>query len=195
MDKSPDLQLQFFFPTVIGHSYHDKLRDKLLPVVKKVLADDSLLTNEWGYKNTYNGSNGLQNRPEFAELASFLKQQSYNYLTTLGYESRDEMFPNIFVSEMQNGDYHDRHCHPGATVSGVFYLDIPPDSANILFYDPRNFRDARSTVTKKQTNDITSDMAVFAPTNGMLLIWESWMHHQVDINKSKEGRITIVFNA
>lgn len=186
--------LQFFFPTVIGHSYEQDLAEKTLPAVKTALADESLLTNQWGYKNTYTTSKGLEILPQFEEVAKFIELKSYAYLQSIGYEPKQDLSVNIFVSGMEEGDWHDRHCHPGAILSGVFYLECPEGSSNIIFYDPRTFRDSRSTLIAIKDSEITSDSAVFKPSNGLFLIWESWIHHQVTHNKSKTPRVTLVFN-
>ena len=186
--------LQFFFPTVIGHSYEHDLRDKIFPVVQQTLADKNLLTNEWGYKNTYTDDIGLETRPEYQEVADFIKQKGQDYLTMLGWKAKKDLSVNIFVSGMEKGDRHDRHCHPGALLSGVFYLECPKGSSDIIFFDPRSHHDHRSGLTRIDTNDITSDMSKFPPTNGLFLIWESWIHHQVTVNESETTRTTLVFN-
>lgn len=187
------INLQLYFPTVIGNSYQHELRDELLPIVKDILADDDNITNEWGYKNTYNGHQGLEKLSEMTVFTDFIKEAGSNYLQQLGYEDCP-LDPVVFASEMHKGDSHDRHCHPGALLSGVFYLDCPTGSSDIMFFDPRNFRDVRA-LSRVDTNIFTSDSAIYSPEDGLFLIWESWIHHQVSVNNSDTGRITLVFNA
>ena len=187
------MELNYYFPTVIGRFYKPKLRDKMLPLVKEVLKDEKILTYEWGYKNTYNVK-GLEELPEFKDFSNFLKQIGYDYLNKLGYSSRGELVPNIFASGMESGDSHPRHAHPGSELSGVFYLDCPEGSSDILFHDSRIIHDCRSTLRKEKENIITSNSINISPQNGLFLIWESWINHEVLLNKSNSPRTTLVFN-
>ena len=186
------MKLNYIFPTIIGQFYEPKLRDQLLPHVKRVLNNKKLLTYEWGYKNTY--GKGLEEIPEFDEFSKFLTRISSDYLNNLGYSCKEELKAEIFASGMENGDLHGIHTHPGAELSGVFYLDCPEGSSDLMFHDPRNFRDYRATFNVEQSNDITSSIVRIKPKNGMFLIWESWIRHEVLKNRSNSPRTTLVFN-
>ena len=35
------------------------------------------------------------------------------------------------------GSHNSAHMHPGAEISGVFYISVPPESGRIVFRDPR----------------------------------------------------------
>tara|TARA_X000000950_G_C13773578_1_gene602021 strand:- start:581 stop:1150 length:570 start_codon:yes stop_codon:yes gene_type:complete len=185
------MTLHYIFPTVIGQFDNPELRDHLLPHAKKVLNNKKLLTYQWGYKNTYGKS--LKEIPEFNEFSEFLKVISSQYLNDLGYSCKKELKPEIFVSGMEDGDLHGIHSHPGAELSGVFYLDCPEGSSDIVFYDPRNFRDIKGYEIEKY-NEITSGAFIIKPKNGMFLIWESWIRHEVLRNSSSSPRTTLVFN-
>ena len=190
--KETDLKIQQYFPTVIGNKFNVELRNKMLPIVKDILNSERL-TYEWGYKNTYSHTTGLEELPEMAEFVDYIKNVCEEYLLLLGYQSYD-IKPNIFASEMHKGDSHSRHAHPNSTLSGVFYLDMPQGSSDIVFYDPRPFRDVKS-LPRTEENIINASAAICSPENGMLLIWESWLNHEVLANQSETGRITLVFNA
>jgi hypothetical protein len=46
----------------------------------------------------------------------------------------------------------------------------------------------------KLENSTNWERVHFVPEEGLLLIWESWLDHEVPKNNSKNGRITMVFN-
>jgi uncharacterized protein (TIGR02466 family) len=187
------MHVDYFFPTGITSLKNTELATQMLPVAKKYLADPDLITNTWGYKNTYTADSGISNFDDIAPFKDFIKQVGYSHLTTLGYDVTNLEFSiQIFVSEMIEGDSHALHGHPNSLLSGVFYLRVPEGSAPILFDDPRPFRKFLSL--PKLTNSTNWERIHFVPEDGLLLIWESWLEHEVPRNFSKEGRITMVFN-
>ena len=190
------MELNYYFPTVIGRSYEHKLRDKLFPIVKKILTDEDLLTNPWGYANTYRGPHkkGLERFPEFEEFSNFLVKKSYEYLKQIGYKPLVKLKPNIFASGIGYGEFHGRHCHPMTTLTGVFYLDCPEGSSDCIFYDSRTFHDSRTTLLPVENDKHSQRQFSIPAENGLFLMWESWLHHEVPVNKSISPRTTLVFH-
>ena len=98
------------------------------------------------------------------------------------------------------GDHHGPHNHPRSTMSGTYYVQVPPDQeriedmlakpACISFYDPRT---AANMVTVGTEPDARYAHTV-QPSAGMLLMWPSPLQHQVHPNLSDEQRISISFN-
>ena len=95
------MHIDYFFPTSISSSKNVELSTQMLSVAKKYLADNSLITNTWGYKNTYSADGGLSNFDDIAPFRNFLEKTGYDYLTAIGYDVSDLKFSTqIFVSEM-----------------------------------------------------------------------------------------------
>lgn len=188
------MNIQLFFPTVICSILNEGLAEEMLPIAKKYLNDETLLTNAWGYKNTYSSSAGIEHNSDFLDFINVIKNYAEDYLKTIGYNlSKSDFQIHIFTSEMKAGDRHNIHTHQNCILSGVFYLQVPEGSSCIKFYDPRPFRKFISYPILKDT-EITCDNVIFTPEKGLLLLWESWIEHEVLTNSSQEGRITLVFN-
>lgn len=187
------MHIDYFFPTSIFSLKNTELSTQILPIAKKYLADESFITNTWGYKNTYSADGGLSNFEDIIPIRNFIEQTGYKYLTAIGYDVDDLKFSTqIFVSEMVAGDCHALHAHPNSLLSGVFYLQVPEGSAPILFDDPRPFR--KFVALPTSNNSTNWGRIHFVPEDGLLLMWESWLEHEVPKNNSKAGRITLVFN-
>ena len=187
------MHLDYFFPTSISSLKNTDWSTQMLQVAKKYLADSSFITNTWGYKNTYTADSGLSNFDDIAPFRNFVERTGYEYLTAIGYDVTNLKFSTqIFVSEMTAGDCHASHSHPNSLLSGVFYLQVPEGSAPILFDDPRPFR--KFVALPKLENSTNWERIHFVPEDGLFLIWESWLEHEVPKNNSKDGRITMVFN-
>jgi uncharacterized protein (TIGR02466 family) len=188
------MSIEYFFPTGIESRIETELADKMLPVAKKLLADEKLLTNTWGYKNTFTVGVGIEQYDITQPFVEFIHKAGKEYLTNLGYDSSDiEFTTQVFVSEMTDGDGHGPHTHPNSLLSGLLYLQVPVNSANIIFADPRPSRNFVS-LPKLGSAKTNWDSVYIEPTVGLFLIWESWLSHHVPTNRSKEGRITMVFN-
>jgi uncharacterized protein (TIGR02466 family) len=185
-----------FFPTSIGSILDKEFALNLLPIVKNILSNKNLLSNTWGYKNTYTKDKGLETHKELESFRDYIIEIGHTYLKNIGYDSSGLDFnTQIFASEMFEGDYHPRHSHPNSFLSGVFYLDVPDGSSPLLFYDPRPFRDFVELPRISHDISLSWDRVFYQPENGLLLIWESWLSHEVIKNTNKNsGRITLVFN-
>ena len=189
-----------FFPTAIESSLELDLAEKLLPVAKKYLSDESFLTNTWNYKNTYDPRNELSRMPDIIPFADFIRNKAHSFLYNCGYDTSDMDFNvQLFFSEMFDGDFHERHTHPNCLLSGLLYLQVPENSAPLALYDPKPHRKFSTYNTLKNAIDVSNPEVSFDtlhiyPEAGTFLMWESWLEHEVLINKSVEGRITAVFN-
>jgi uncharacterized protein (TIGR02466 family) len=179
------------FPTVIATETSTELAKLMLPVARKYLDNKELVTNTWGYKNTYNVDLGLEQFDDLKPFINAIVKLGNEFLEGLGYDStKINLHPHIFVSEMFENDYHTRHAHAGSLLSGILYLQVPTGSSPIVFTDPRPHRDFLCLPKKGKS----SDQIFITPVEGLMLIWESWLNHEVPKNASKDGRITMVFN-
>lgn len=89
---------------------------------------------------------------------------------------------HAWATVTSNGSYHLSHTHPASLVSGVYYVDVPADAGPILFRDPRGPRppfDAPLTIH---------------PRSGELLLFPSWLSHEVAPTPGAAPRISIAFN-
>lgn len=89
------------------------------------------------------------------------------------------------------------HDHPGFQWSGVLYISIPSDitesAGQIEFLDPRNSVYNTAGQIPSLQNYFASNVKI-KPTNGMIIIFPSYLRHWVYPNTSKEERISIAFN-
>ncbi|HEX3754644.1 MAG TPA: TIGR02466 family protein, partial [Rhizomicrobium sp.] len=87
------------------------------------------------------------------------------------------------------------HVHPGANISGVYYVAAPPgaleagsDDGKISFYDPRpraNMNQLSYQITRHRQ----------APMPGDMFVFPSWLEHSVAPFKGPGERLCIAFNA
>ena len=83
------------------------------------------------------------------------------------------------------------HNHFNSMYSGIFYINTPKNSGNIMFED---FRDKRYNLEPNEHNDYNSHAYMFEPKPGMLILFPSEVHHKILKNNSNEDRYSIAFN-
>jgi uncharacterized protein (TIGR02466 family) len=187
------MSIDYYFPTAIYSEKLILLSHELLPIVNQYLNNNKMLTNHWGYKTTFKVDHGLENFQNIEIFNQLIQEKGRLFLNNLGYNTDGLNFTlQIFASNMTVNDYHAVHSHPNSLLSGIFYLDVEESSSPIIFHDPRPFRKFVALPRKNETTASYEKIA-YVPENGLLLIWESWLEHEVPKNNSK-NRITLVFN-
>ena len=86
-----------------------------------------------------------------------------------------------------------RHIHSNNFISAAYYVKAPEDSGEIVFYDPRAANEIRSPIINTP-NKLNSNTFSVSPQEGLLVLFPSYLHHSVNINKSTKERIVISFN-
>lgn len=170
---------------------------KLLPLVLKHLEDEKI-NKERFFKGrtTYDTHINLANDSNFYNFVDFLKQNAKIFLEDLGYcyETLSKKFdPFIFATELNYGSYQERHIH-AYKLSGILYLKVPEGSAPIQFNDPVITREFENWPIKNPKNPNTFLTVNYKPQVGSMLMWPSWLYHEVLTHTVKDSRIGLVFN-
>ena len=89
--------------------------------------------------------------------------------------------------------FNTSHNHPGSYLSAAYYVKAPKDCGNIHFFDPNEIKKFNSPSIENLTELSTSGFSI-KPEEGNLLIFPSYLYHDVGKNLSDEDRIVISFN-
>lgn len=130
-------------------------------------------------------------------LLDYINNAVREYLDLIGFDPRCFVEVTSWLQFNQPGSYFVRHDHYGALVSGVLYLQVPKDSGDILFHNPIEARRVSNTFferVKKEDNQYNFSHIKYTPVVGEMLIFESWLQHTVEQNKSDDNRISVSFN-
>jgi len=185
------LELNSFFATPVARLHEPIMAASLLKTARQILDDRDNLTNPWGYDCTY--GTRIETHPDLDTFKSWTYNVANKFFNEIGFDSSLVSFtPEIFLSEIFEGEYHPKHTHPNSKVSGILYLQTPPGSAKLRLHDPRPFRDF---VDYPRLNDKDYDFIDLEVQAGVGYVWPAWVAHEVLVNKSGDkGRIAIVFN-
>tara|TARA_R110000803_G_scaffold3170_1_gene10745 strand:- start:247 stop:792 length:546 start_codon:yes stop_codon:yes gene_type:complete len=128
-------------------------------------------------RNGWQSKSDLHLNEVFFPLVKILNQKIQLYTG-----SPNSFLRDMWVNISPHGSYNEIHCHNTSEIninySGVLYLKCPPNSGNIIFYNPLNIY-LRTPIT---------------PSENFLLFFNDRLPHSVEPNLSQEDRISIAFN-
>jgi uncharacterized protein (TIGR02466 family) len=98
---------------------------------------------------------------------------------------------NVFEPGAQEG----QHTHDGSLLSASYYVEAPDNCGCIVFPDPIGARRTYREFTHTAGQEILTRTHIgVEPKPGRLVMFESWVPHSVQCNKSDKPRISIAVN-
>ena len=89
---------------------------------------------------------------------------------------------------------HSGHLHPLSTVSGSYYVQVPAGAPGIKFEDPRLERFMAAPPRLASARPQNRPWFMLPAEAGNVVLFESWLRHEVPPNPSAAERISISFN-
>ena len=177
------------------------LIDALSHSIHSLAEDDSAgrrWSREHGYKGytSYASLNDLPRRdPAFADLRRLLDKHAQAFVRDLAFDlDRKLRLDSLWVNALKGGGHHAAHIHPHSILSGTFYIEVPAGSGDIRFEDPRLAMMMAAPVRQANAPDELRPFISVAPRPGQLLMWESWLRHEVRPGSARETRLSVSFN-
>ena len=151
--------------------------------------------NYRGY-TSYGSLNDLPQRlPEFAELKKHLDRHALAYARALNFDlARKPRLDTMWVNILKPGGGHTGHIHPHAFLSGTVYVEVPDGASALKLEDPRLPMMMARPAVHAEAPETEKPFVYLAPRAGTVLMWESWLRHEVPTNAAKSERISISFN-
>ena len=166
------------------------------------LAEDDAAGRRWsrecGYAGytSYASLNDLPKRdPDFAELARLLKPHVAAFTGELALKlDKPLRLDSLWVNALPVQGSHRAHLHPHSVVSGTFYVEVPKGSGAIRFEDPRLPMMMASPPRMNGAPEELRTLVTIDPRPCLLLLWESWLRHEVLAGRGRGDRLSISFN-
>ncbi len=101
---------------------------------------------------------------------------------------------DCWVNIMPPSASHSLHLHPLSFISGTYYVATPKGVPGLKFEDPRldRFMAAPPRLPKARRANLTH--VTYPALAGNLVLFESWLRHEVAQNRVDAERISISFN-
>lgn len=101
---------------------------------------------------------------------------------------------SCWINIMPTDVIHTMHIHPLSVISGTYYVQAPKGCSAIKFEDPRLECFMASPPRKHDAKIHNQRYHSIAPQEGHVVLFESWMRHEVPKNDAHKERISISFN-
>ncbi|MGE0762683.1 MAG: TIGR02466 family protein [Bdellovibrionales bacterium] len=101
---------------------------------------------------------------------------------------------DCWINVMPNLVHHGLHLHPQSLISGTYYVQLPKGSGALKFEDPRLGLFMAAPPRKAKAAPETRAFYSIQPKVGQVVLWESWLRHEVTANRGTSERISISFN-
>ena len=167
------------------------------------IAQEDEAGKKWCEDNNYPGytsyaslSDLTWRSPIFLDLKKLLDLHIERFSAELDFnlESRDLKLEDIWINILAEGGNHSAHLHPNSVISGTIYISMPPKTSAIKFEDPKLPMMMAAPSRIVNAKEYLKPFIYINPLVGQILLWESWLRHEVPTNMSSEERISISFN-
>ena len=153
--------------------------------------------NGYGGYTSYASLDDLPRRASaFAELKRRLDRHAKAYARALHLDlGRGRLvLEAMWVNVLKPGAGHSGHIHPLSVISGTVYVATPPGSSALKLEDPRLPLMMAAPPRDKDAPEGLRPFVYVTPEAGDVLMWESWLRHEVPANRAKSPRVSISFN-
>lgn len=172
-----------------------------------MLAMDMSLEDEagqrWCEKHGYPGYTSFSSQhdlpdrfPAFGKLERIIARHATSFAKELHWDMRGlkPVCDSFWVNVMPEGGSHTSHIHRNSVISGTYYVTVPDGAGPIVFEDPRLPLLMAAPPQARSAPAHMRDHVTEMPKPGSLLLWESWLRHEVPLNRAAGNRISVSFN-
>ena len=176
--------------------------DDLLHSCRSIAADDAAgqaWSKEKGYRGytSYASLNDLPKRdPSMAALKAVLDKHAAAFAKALNLDlgGRKLKLDSLWINVLEPGGAHSGHIHPHSVLSGTYYVDVPPGASALKLEDPRLPLMMAAPTRRADAPEEERTFVYVEPKAGDVLMWESFVRHEVPANGAKRARVSISFN-
>jgi uncharacterized protein (TIGR02466 family) len=169
----------------------------------RAIAAEDTAGQAWCRKHQYAGYTSYASLADLAwrdpvmgDLVRHLDKHVAKFADVQGYDlgGRRLVLDSLWINILEPGGFHSGHIHPNSVVSGTYYVALPKGAPGLKFEDPKL---PQMMSTPKRRDDVDPAKRAFVeltPEPGQLLLWESYLRHEVPPSRARSERISISFN-
>ncbi|MEH6836482.1 MULTISPECIES: 2OG-Fe(II) oxygenase family protein [Falsihalocynthiibacter] len=167
------------------------------------IAEDDEAGQQWCEDNDFPGYTSYASLtdlgwrfPIFEDLVKALDKHVAAFVKDLEFDldGKEVVLDNIWINILPQGGIHTSHIHPHSIVSGTTYVTMPEGASAIKFEDPRSQMMMAAPTRIANARPEMRNFTYIKPEVSDVLLWESWLRHEVPMNMTEEERISVSFN-
>lgn len=101
---------------------------------------------------------------------------------------------DLWINILPEGGLHTSHIHPLSVISGTTYVAMPGGTSALKLEDPRHAMMMAAPPRRPDAPEAMQPFVYIKPEVGEVLMWESWLRHEVPMNMAEDDRISVSFN-
>ena len=167
------------------------------------IAEDDAAGQAWCEENGYPGYTSYASLtdlpwrfPVFEALKTALDAHVAAFAEALAFDlgGKALQLEDIWINILPEGGMHSGHLHPHSVISGTTYVAMPAGTSALKLEDPRLPMMMAAPTRLKDAPEALRPFVYVAPEVGDVLLWESWLRHEVPMNMAEDERISVSFN-
>lgn len=167
------------------------------------IAEDDEAGQDWCEANGYPGYTSYASLddlpwrfPIFGDLEKALDKHVAAFCDDLGFDLQGKKLKcnALWINILPEGGTHASHIHPHSVISGTTYVAMPEGTSALKLEDPRLPMMMMAPVVRKNAGQEFQRFVYVKPSVGDVLLWESWLRHEVPMNMAEDERISVSFN-
>ncbi len=182
------------FPTCVWKiqltpEFRQRVNSKILQIIKQIKPDLAKIPAGGSWQSGHD----LHNSEQFVDLLSCIQSTAQTALRFLKIGQNEIEITGCWANINASGASHAIHSHPNNFLSGIYYVHTHSGAESVNFHDPR----PQTGIIRPPVTELTSqntDQVLLTVSDGMLLMFPSYLAHSVAPNESDTLRISISFN-
>ena len=167
------------------------------------IAEDDEAGQAWCDENEFPGYTSYASLTDlpwrfsiFQEVVDCLDKHVAAFAEELAFDldGRDLVLEDIWINILPEGGIHTSHIHPHSVISGTTYVKMPEGASALKLEDPRAQMMMAAPPRHKDAAEELQQFVYVKPAVGDVLLWESWLRHEVPMNMAEDERISVSFN-
>ncbi len=132
----------------------------------------------------------------FARLRRRIDPHVKAFARSLQYDltGRSVAMTDCWANVMPAGVVHSLHLHPASFVSGTYYVEVPKGAGALKVEDPRLASQMAAPPRRADAPESFHSFVSLPARAGDLVLFESWLRHEVPPARFSGERISISFN-
>ena len=183
-----------FFPTFVWNiqltpNFRQRVNSNIIRVITQLKPDLA----EIPPGGSWQSGQDLHNREQMMDLITCIDSTAQTVLRFLKVAHNGIEITGCWANINASGASHPIHSHPNNFLSGIYYVSTHPGADSVNFHDPRS----QTSIIRPPVTELTSqntDQVVVTVSDGMLLMFPSYLAHSVAPNESGKLRISVSFN-
>lgn len=191
------------FVTKLYRAAIEGVDNRALLTACRAIAEEDEAGKRWSSEKGYRGYtsyaslNDLPKRdPDIGALKAALDKHAAAFARELHLDlgGKRLRLDSLWINVLASGGVHTGHIHPHSVLSGTYYVDVPTGASALKLEDPRHPLMMAAPPRLEEAPEAERTFVYVSPRAGEVLMWESFVRHEVPANAAKKARVSISFN-